>query len=98
MGGPQGLSRLGLAHALAESRPTECSVVLKDGHTPKVLATSRAALTSSLGYESPLDITMDSSKLEVVIGFAFRPMSKALAATAATASSNTAASAATTSS
>jgi dTDP-4-dehydrorhamnose reductase len=39
MGGPQGLSRVGLARALATARPTECSLLLKDGHSPKVFKT-----------------------------------------------------------
>ena len=39
----------------------------------------RAALDGKLGYRSPLDISMDSSKLEAALGWRFRPLREALA-------------------
>jgi nucleoside-diphosphate-sugar epimerase len=91
MGGPEGLSRVGLAEALAAARPVgtpgflhgalpraACSLALADG-SPGVAPSSRQALDGKLGYASPLDITMDSSALAAVTGIAFRPMRQALA-------------------
>jgi len=84
MGGPEGLSRLDLAAVLAAARPEgslpgACSLLLADGATPGVAASSRAALDRELGYASPLDITMDSAALAAVTQVAFRPMRTALA-------------------
>jgi hypothetical protein len=56
-------------------------VLIATWHPKQIQSTRRADLDSALGYSSPLDITMDSSKLEGVVGFKFKKMSEALSRT-----------------
>ena len=77
MGGPEPLSRVGLAERVAAARGF--SLHLTDGK-PKLRPTQRAALNEKMGYESPLDISMDSSALESLLGWKFQSMTDALSA------------------
>jgi nucleoside-diphosphate-sugar epimerase len=72
MGGPDALSRVGLAEELARAN-TALSLRLSDGGE-KLRPTCRSLLDGKIGYASPLDITMNSVDLEATVGFAFRPM------------------------
>mmetsp|Transcript_30146 Transcript_30146/g.87806 ORF Transcript_30146/g.87806 Transcript_30146/m.87806 type:complete len:330 (-) Transcript_30146:253-1242(-) len=69
LGGSASFSRLGLAEALVEAKgyPT----TMPDGSS-KLIPVARAELSEKMGYESPLDISMDSSKLEAFLGFFLR--------------------------
>lgn len=68
MGGPQRLSRVGMAGAVADA--------LGLGHDNIVAAPSASV---SRPFASPADISMDSSALQRDLGLTFRPMAQALA-------------------
>lgn len=69
MGGPERLSRLDMAHAVA----TECGL-------STACVTSAPAASVQRAAASPLDISMDSSRLQSALPFAMTPFAKGLAA------------------
>ena len=67
MGGPERLSRVDMAQKVAQAW----------GYSPEAIVTAPSASVNR-GVASPPDISMDSSRLEALLGMSFTPFSEAL--------------------
>jgi dTDP-4-dehydrorhamnose reductase len=81
MGGPESLTRVDMGERVIEAIGGSLTVRVGDGakaeDKPKIQPTLRA--TVNLGYDSPLDISMDSSLLRCELGVEMSTMRTALA-------------------